>query len=63
MLKIESRMSDRDILPEIEKILNLSNITTPDLHHKTIGACIFYTYRKISTEKRQTDSYYMLLMG
>ena len=44
-------------------MLGLSDITIEDLEHKKYGPNIIKTYRKLSTEKSQTDGYYILLLN
>ena len=52
-----------ELKDELEEIPNISNITDENLQDEYMGPRIFSTYRKLSTEKRRTDGYYMLLMG
>ena len=55
--------SIEDLKDELEQILNISKITNEHLQDKTLGPHINSTYRKLETEKRLTNGYYMLLMG
>ena len=50
---------------ELEEPLNISNILSEHLQDETIGPRKISAYRnsKMETEKRQTDGFYMLLMG
>ena len=48
---------------ELEDILNFSNITPEHLQDEILGPRIIKAYKKLETEKRRTDGYYMLLMG
>ena len=52
-----------ELKDELKEILNISNITDGNLQDEYIGPRIISTYRKVSTEKRQTDDYHMLLIG
>ena len=55
--------SCEEIKYELEEILDISNITSELLQDDIIGPRIVSTYKKLETEKRHTDGYYMLLMG
>ena len=48
---------------ELEEIPSFSKNTSEHLQDDVIGPRLFSTYKKLVTEKRQTDGYYMLLMG
>ena len=48
---------------ELEQIFGFSDISPEHLQSKIIGPPIIKTYRKLASEKRQTDGYNMLLMG
>ena len=52
-----------ELKDELEEILDLSNITSEHLKDKTIGPRLILAHKKLETEKRPTDGYYMLLMG
>ena len=52
-----------ELKDELEEMLNIPNITDEQLQVETIGPRIISTYRKLETEKRQTDGYNILLMG
>ena len=43
-------------------MLGLSDISTEDLEHELYGPNITEIYRKLSTEKSQTDGYHILLL-
>ena len=44
-------------------MLGLSDVSTEDLGYEIIGPNIIQTYRKLLTEKSQTDGYYILLLN
>ena len=46
-----------------DKLEEILDITSEHLQDDIIGPRIISTYKKLETEKRQTDAYYMLLMG
>ena len=48
---------------ELGAILDIANISPEHLQGKKIGPGIFQTYQKLSLEKRQTDGYYMVVLG
>ena len=48
---------------ELEEIVNISNITHELLQNEIIGPRVISAYKKLETEKGQTDGYYMLLLG
>ena len=48
---------------EHEEIIVFSNIKSENLQDKKLGPCIYTVYKKLETEKRRTDGYYMLLLG
>ena len=52
-----------DLKHELEHIFGISNFTHNRPQDKTIGPRIINAYRKTSLKNRQTDGYYMLLMG
>ena len=47
----------------MEEIVNISSISNEHLQDEIIGSRIISTYRKLQTEKRLTDVFYLLLMG
>ena len=51
-----------ELKDELEEILDISNITHEYLQ-KIVGPRIVEAFKKIETEKRKTDDYYMLLLG
>ena len=52
-----------ELKDELDEIRKISNVTCELLQDDILGPCIFSAYKKLETEKRQTDGYYMLLMG
>ena len=46
---------------KIAEVLGILNVSTEDLKHEKFGPNIIKTYRKLSTEKSQTDGYYIML--
>ena len=48
---------------KVAEVLGLSNVSTEDLEHKIYGPIIIKTYRKLITEKSQTDGYYIILFS
>ena len=48
---------------ELEEILNTSDITPYHLQHETVGPSLITAYKKLRSEKSNTDGYIMLLMG
>ena len=48
---------------ELEEIPNISIITSEQRQHEIVGPYMISAYRKLETEKRQTDFYNMLLTG
>ena len=48
---------------DLEEILGLSDISGNLLQHEIIGPRIIKAYKKLSSEKRQTDGYFMLLIS
>ena len=51
-----------ELKDELEEMLDISNITPEHLQDKIIGPRIISTYRKLESEKRRTDGYYMFLV-
>ena len=47
---------------ELEGILDISNFTHELLTDKILGPQLFRAFKKIETEERRTDGYYMLIM-
>ena len=47
----------------LEDILNSSKVSHEHLQYEILGPCKISEYKKLETEKRQTDGYYMLLIG
>ena len=45
------------------EVLCFSPISSEDLQHEIHGQDFIKTYRKLLTEKSQTDGYYILIMG
>ena len=52
-----------ELTDEVEEILDISNITSEYLQDDIMGPCKNSTYRKLETEKRQTDGCIILIMG
>ena len=48
---------------ELEEILGLSDITFKHLQNEMIGPRIFKAFKKLASEKTQSDGYIILLMG
>ena len=48
---------------ELEEILDISKTTDEHLQDEKTGPRIIKAYKKLETEKRQTDGYYMSLLG
>ena len=48
---------------ELEEIFDLSKIISEHLQDKIKGPGIYSAYKKIESEKRRTDGFYMLLLG
>ena len=57
------KFSFEELKDELEEVLNISNITSEHLQDDIIGPRIISTYKILETEKRQTDGYYMLILG
>ena len=56
-------MSFTEFTDELEEILGFSDISPEHLQHKIVGSPIIKTYRKLASEKEQTDVYNMFSMG
>ena len=56
-------LSFDELKDELEGILNNSNITSEHRQDDFLGPRIISAFKKLETEKRQTDGYYMLLLG
>ena len=52
-----------ELKDELEEILNISNITNEHLDDEIIGPRIIDEFIKLSTEKKNTDGYKILLLG
>ena len=52
-----------ELKDELEEILNISNITNEHLDDEILGPRIINEYIKLSTEKRNTDGYMILIYG
>ena len=52
-----------ELKAELEEIVNVSNISHEHLRDKIIGPHIILAYKKLESEKKQTDGYYILLLG
>ena len=55
--------SFNELKDELGEILDISNITSEHLQGQGRGPRIILAYKKLETEKRQTDGYFMLLTG
>ena len=55
--------SFQEFKDELEEFLNISNILSEHLQDDLLGPRIISASKKLETEKRQTDGYYMLLFG
>ena len=52
-----------ELKDELEEIHDISKYTDDFLEDEIIGPRITKAYKKLETEKRQTDVYYMLILG
>ena len=52
-----------ELKDELEEILNISHITSQHLDDKILGPRIIDEFIKLSTEKKNTDGYSILLLG
>ena len=52
-----------ELKDDLEEILALSDIPRKLLQHEIIGPRIIKAYKKLSSEKRKTDGYFVLLVG
>ena len=48
---------------ELKEVVNISKISHKNLQDEILGPLIVSVYKKLETEKRQTDGFYMLLLG
>ena len=58
----ESYFSFNEIKDKAAEMLGLSDITTEESQHEIYGTNIIKTYSKVSTEKCQTDGFYLFLL-
>ena len=58
---VEVEFSYTQLKDKVAEVLGLANITSVELKHETFGPKIIEPYRKLSTEKSQTDGYYLIL--
>ena len=58
---LEDEFSYTQLKDEVAELLGLSDITFEELKHETFGQNFIETYRNISTDKSQTDGYYLIL--
>ena len=58
----ESDFPFNELKDKVAEVLAVSDISTEDLEHEIYGLDNIKTYRKLSTEKSQTDGYYKLLL-
>ena len=47
----------------VAEVFGFSDISTGDLQHEVLGPGISKIYRKLAIKKRQTDGYYIFLIG
>ena len=59
----DNDISFTELKDKVAEVLGLSDISTEHLEHEIYGPKIIKTYRKISTEKSQTDGYYIFLIN
>ena len=52
-----------ELKDELEEILNISHITNEHLDDEILGPRIIHEFIKLSTEKKNTDGYIILLLG
>ena len=52
-----------ELKDELEEIFNISNLTNEHLDDEIIGPRIIDEFNKLSTEKKNTDGYKILLLG
>ena len=52
-----------ELKDELQEILDISNITDDHLEDEIKGPRIIKTFKKLESEKRQTDGYILFLMG
>ena len=48
---------------ELEEILDISKTTSEHLQDDIVGPRIISTYKNLETEKRQTEGYFIVLLG
>ena len=58
-----SKFGFLEIKDELEEILKISHITPEHLHDEIIGPRIIDEYIKLSTEKKNSNGYMILLLG
>ena len=58
---LEYEFAYTQLKDKVAEVLGLSDITPEKLKHETFGTNIIETYRKLSTEKSQSDGFYKLL--
>ena len=54
--------SFEEVKHELEEIFSISNISHEHLQDEIIGPRIISAYKKLETEKRHTDGYYILIL-
>ena len=55
--------SSTELKNELEEILNISNTADEHLQDEIIAPRIIQTYKKLETEMRMTDGFFIILMG
>ena len=58
---LEDEFSYTQLKDKVAEVLGLSDITPEELEHEIFGPKYIEIYRKLSTEKSQTDGFYLLL--
>ena len=58
---LETELSYTTMKDKVAEVLGLSDISSEDLENEILGRDIIKIYRKLMTEKSETDGYYLLL--
>ena len=59
--RLDSEFSYTGLKDKVAEVLVLSDVSSEDLAHEKLGPDIIQFHRKLSTEKSQTDGYFILL--
>ena len=59
----DSDFSFNDLKDKVTEVFGLSDISIEDLEHEINGPNINKTYRKLLTEKSQTDGYHIIFLN